>query len=168
MIVVLGFRRMCLWPIYLFGVSNENEWKVCWSELVAQSANSPTWLYWTGDSFRPSSCEAMSDLRLWHSVSSKSAGQVSFNWKWELSLSRDPVFQRYWSSLLDKNKHSANKSHQLESRQRREFCVKSEQAGSVGSISELYSAGVRFGVVPDTDILDTFSSWILDPCRWDR
>jgi hypothetical protein len=75
-------------------------------------------------------------------------------------LSRDPVFQQYWSSLLDKNKHSAKKPHQLESRQGREFCVKSERAGSVGSISELYSAGIRFDVVPDTDFLDKFS--ILD------
>ena len=90
-------------------------------------------------------------------MSGKIARQVSFNWLSEPSLSRDPVFQRYWSSLLDKNKHSAKKLYQRESRLGREFCVKSEQAGSVGSISELYSAGVRFDVVPDTEFLDTFS-----------
>jgi hypothetical protein len=35
-------------------------------------------------------------------------------------------------------------------------CLETDQAGSVGSISELYSAGVRFDVGPETDFPGTF------------
>jgi len=139
--------------------------KYFWREPVSQSAHSPAWYYWTGDSFRPTSCETMCDLRRWQKCEWRKR-RTGFFWLdvRTFVVTRSRFFKSIgpvcWTKINIPPRNLINWKVAKDGN----FVYKSEQAGSVGSISELYSARFRFDVVPDTDFLDTFpflDSWPL-------